>query len=84
MGIAMRINVDLEILTFFTKPQSVYDLYQSREAYYGSCHSCARHLLKLGLIKLHSEKRTEKNLIKKLYILTERGKTLLSLFDNGQ
>ena len=78
----MRIlTVNLDWLELFEKPTSSYELFKhSSYSSYSGAHKQVRSLERLGLIVLTYSGLNYKGTIKKLFILTDKGRSLLRLF----
>lgn len=81
----MRITLDLDFLSLFSSPISIWDAHKKKGCVYSHVHSLVKKYVELGILTVHSERPSTKNphLICKLYVLTEKGKKVLSLF-NGE
>ena len=78
----MRIlRVNLDWLELFEKPTSAYELLKhSSLGSYSGAHKQVRSLEGLGLIVLTYSGPNIKNSVKKLFVLTKKGRSLLRLF----
>ena len=79
----MRITLDLDFLLLFSSPISIWDAHKQKGCCYSHVHSLVKKYVELGLLTVHTERRSIKNphLICKLYVLTEKGKKVLNLFN---
>ena len=75
----MKFYIDTEVLEFFSVPNTAYSLQKKLGGAYSNAHAIGKRYEKLGLLK-GSFVQTKKGMPKKEYILSEKGRILLSLF----
>ena len=77
------LTVNLDLLERFEKPTSAWEVFKHGFwTSYAGVHKEIRRLHRMGLITLVYCGPNKKNGIKKLYLLTDRGRSLLGLFPN--
>jgi len=76
----MKIYLDTEQLEYFKTPTTGYSLAKAKfPKRHATAYQIIYALTKLGLITCCSEQNSLKGGIKKLYVLTEKGKTVLEI-----
>jgi DNA-binding PadR family transcriptional regulator len=75
-------SVNLRLLGCFKTPTTKYEIAKRNifSSYYSGAHKAVKKLLSQVLISLASTTYNEKNTIKKIYVITEKGRRLLELF----
>ena len=78
-------NVNLDLLCVFQKPMSIYEVSKCGHwSAYSGAFKAVKKLLADGLIVLVASELNEKNVFKKSYVLTEKGRRLLELFKDAK
>jgi len=74
--------INLEMLSLFRQPRSVWDVHKESKSVYSNCHKLTKCFLQQGLIKVLREEPSKNNplMIKTIYGLTENGKKILEIF----
>ncbi len=74
------LTVNLDWLELFEKPTSAHELFKhSSYSSYAGAHKQVRSLERLGLIALTDSALNCKGTIKKLFVLTDKGRSFLRL-----
>lgn len=76
------LRVDLEFLALFEQPKSMWDAHKEIKKSYSNCHVLTKQLVELGLLEEIQGQRSRRNpkIIKRMFILSEKGRQLLKLF----
>jgi len=81
----MKINVDTDKLSLFKDEISRYQLIVRDRAKYAYIHKLVKRYLDYGIIEITKEipSRTNKNVIVPYFIISDKGKQFLDLFEKS-